>query len=58
MSLSKKECLEALNYMQCDIYNTETFKYYITTLEQLIKEHFELVDGFKQLKKNYDDLYS
>lgn len=53
MSLRKKECLEALDYLQCDIYNTETLKYCVTTLEQLIEDHFKLEEhtiNFKHFK--------
>lgn len=49
----KEECLEALDYLQCDIYNTETLKYCVTTLEQLIEDHFKLEEhtiNFKHFK--------
>ena len=53
----KEECLEALDYLQCDIYNTETLKYCVTTLEQLIEDHFKLEEhtiNFKHFKLHKD----
>lgn len=67
--LTKEECLNELEnsrYLDVAIVNQDGWNewngaFESTTIfkifEQLTKEHFELIENFKQLEKNYDDLY-
>lgn len=67
--LTKEECekeLENSRYLTATIINQDGFDEYscdfeqtsiFVTFEQLINEHFKLVEKFKQLDKDYDKFY-
>lgn len=51
MSLTKEQYLDYLEE------EAEFYAEGYEAIKKLINEHFELVENFKQLEKNYDDLY-
>lgn len=53
MSLTKEECENSLINLCSSNSKVEDRKVF----KQLIHEHFELIENFKQLEKNYDGLY-
>lgn len=69
MILTKEECLKTLEsakeidhefyhcYTMEDLYRNKHHKNVIECFEQLINEHFKLVEKFKQLDKDYDKFY-
>lgn len=62
MSLTKEECEKALDSLRVfSLQNLNANLKEVTksndVIEQLTKEHFELIENFKQLEKNYDALY-
>ena len=60
--LTKEECEKALDSLRVfSLQNLNANLKEVTksndVIEQLTKEHFELIENFKQLEKNYDALY-